>query len=110
MHHEMLFKFSMKMLRFIQVCNGRPNCNENRSDHFILHNLFDFSDEDAANCNNCTGPDLSLCTDQRTCVHDDFRCDGIDDCYDFSDELAENCNFCDGFDLLFRCVYEGLDR
>ena len=69
-------RMRMSPLTFKQVCDGHPDCKDNRSDYFILHNLFDFSDEDAAYCNNCTGPGLSLCTDQRTCVHDKVRCDG----------------------------------
>ena len=102
-------RMRMSHLTSKQVCDGHPDCKDNRSDYFILHNLFDFSDEDAAYCNNCTGPELSLCTDQRTCVHDEVRCDGEADCYDVSDELADNCDLCQR-DLVFRCVFEGLDR
>ena len=92
------------------MCNGFTDCNAfHRSDDFILNRLFDFSDEDADLCNNCTGPDLSLCADQRTCIRDDLWCNGAEDCYDVSDELAENCENCQN-DLLFRCVFEGLDR
>ena len=104
-------RMRMSHLTFKQVCDGQPDCKDkdNRSDYFKLHNLFDFSDEDSAYCNNCTGLGLSLCTDQRTCVHDKVRCDGEADCYDVSDELAENCDLCQR-DLVFRCVFEGLDR
>ena len=93
------------------MCDGFPDCNnyDDKSDYFTLNGLWDLSDEDAAYCNNCTGPGLSLCADQRTCVHDLIRCDGMADCYDVSDELAANCN-CSESDLTFRCAFEGLDR
>ena len=90
------------------MCNGYPNCND-LSDDFILNGLSDFSDEDADLCNNCTGPGLSHCDDQRTCIRDDLRCNGAVDCYDVSDELAENCDNCQK-ETLFRCVFEGLER
>ena len=96
-----------------QVCDGYTDCNAyHRSDYFIDNGLSDFSDEAAELCNNCTGPGLSLCSDQRTCIRDDLEslwCNGAVDCYDASDELAENCENCQKDDL-FRCVFEGLDR
>ena len=93
------------------MCNGITDCNQpgHLSDYFKLNGLHDFSDEDADRCNNCTGPGLSLCADQRTCVRDDVWCDGEVNCYDVSDERAENCENCQK-GMLFRCVFEGLDR
>ena len=95
------------------MCNGIPECSyDHLSDDFVLNRLKDFSDEDAELCDNCTGPGLSLCADQRSCVSDTIRCNGSEDCYDVSDELAENCNFCQNNfrGEQFRCTEHGLDR
>ena len=87
----------------------------------IDNGLVDFSDEDAllqcANCTICNDCDwpiattLRLCDDQRTCVREEFWCNGHEHCHDSSDELAVNCNLCEDQDEeLFRCIFEGKDR
>ena len=54
---------------------------------------------------------MRLCDDQRTCVREEFWCNGHEHCHDSSDELAVNCNLCEDQDEeLFRCIFEGKDR